>query len=487
MAAWSTQLTELSTPIAAHAAFDLLRRGPGDAFLDSGMRLGRHAERSLLLFSSGTSVRCHGRQVTVSRGGLRQQFVGDPFSVLRDLLGEFSTPAPGPGAPLCGAAVGYLGYDLCHFVEELPRTVVDDLGLPDMFVHFCPVVVTFDHESGRSWVGWTDTGQGVEARLAEELATRLLTDPPPSPLPPVPPLASRDAHHAPPLTSNFTHQAYVDAVRRAQDYILAGDIYQVNLSQRFAAAMPVPSWDLYRRLRSGNPAPFAAYLDYGPFQLLSASPERFLWLDPNSRRMHTRPIKGTRPRGADADSDRRNAQELLASEKDHAEHLMIVDLERNDLGRVAETGSVAVTEHAALETFPTVHHLTSTIEATLREDCDQVDLLRATFPGGSITGAPKIRAMEIIDELEPTKRGVYTGALGYLGFDGSLDLNIVIRTMVVKDGVAYFHAGGGIVADSVPEAEYQETLDKARGLVEALDASRGPNTADSDPQKDGSP
>ncbi|NCQ27207.1 MAG: hypothetical protein GW802_07210, partial [Armatimonadetes bacterium] len=153
MAAWSTQLTELSTPIAAHAAFDLLRRGPGDAFLDSGMRLGRHAERSLLLFSSGTSVRCHGRQVTVSRGGLRQQFVGDPFSVLRDLLGEFSTPAPGPGAPLCGAAVGYLGYDLCHFVEELPRTVVDDLGLPDMFVHFCPVVVTFDHESGRSWVG----------------------------------------------------------------------------------------------------------------------------------------------------------------------------------------------------------------------------------------------------------------------------------------------------------------------------------------------
>jgi para-aminobenzoate synthetase component 1 len=448
------------------------------------MRLGGYGQRSLLLFSSGPSVCCRGEQVTLSRGGQRRQFAADPFSVLQDLLGEFETPAPAPGAPLCGAAVGYLGYDLCHFVEELPRTVADDLGLPDMFLHFCPVVVTFDHESGQCWVGWTDTGQGVETCLAHQLAARLIAaGTSPRHAPPSTHHSQLTTHH-PPLTSNFTHQAYVDAVRRAQDYILAGDIYQVNLSQRFAAPMPVPPWTLYRRLQTINPAPFAAYLDYGSFQILSASPERFLWLDPHSRRMHTRPIKGTRPRGADPDSDRRNAQELLASEKDHAEHVMIVDLERNDLGRVARTGSVHVAERAVLETFPTVHHLTSTVEATLRDDCDRVDLLRATFPGGSITGAPKIRAMEIIDELEPTKRGVYTGAIGYFGFDGSLDLNIVIRTMVVQDGTAYFHAGGGIVADSDPEAEYQETLDKARALVEALgvsDAEASEGTTDALP------
>ena len=218
-----------------------------------------------------------------------------------------------------------------------------------------------------------------------------------------------------------------------------------------------------------NPAPFAAYLNLPEVRVMSASPERFLHFDQHTRRVQTRPIKGTRPRGKTAGEDRRLARELLESEKDRAENVMIVDLERNDLGRVAEIGSVRVTELAVLEPLPTVFHLTSTVEATLREDRDLVDLLLATFPGGSITGAPKIRAMEIIDELEPTARSVYTGAIGYIGFDGSMDLNIAIRTILVKDGRAYFQAGGGIVADSDPELEYQETLHKASALVEALE------------------
>ena len=277
---------------------------------------------------------------------------------------------------------------------------------------------------------------------------------------------------ADPPPSNFTRDAYEAAVTRALDYIAAGDIYQVNLSQRFKVPLSGDTFDAYLCLRQDNPAPFAAFLRLPEADILSASPERFLRLDPLSRRIETRPIKGTRPRGRTPSEDAALAAELLASEKDRAENVMIVDLERNDLGRVAEVGSVRVTELAALETFPGVFHLTSQIVASLREDRDAVDLLLATFPGGSITGAPKIRAMEIIDELEPTARGVYTGAIGYFGFDGSLDLNIAIRTAVVRDGVAHFQAGGGIVADSVPALEYEETLHKASAIRRALTNSR---------------
>jgi len=228
----------------------------------------------------------------------------------------------------------------------------------------------------------------------------------------------------------------------------------------------MPHWELYRRLRQINPAPFAAYLGFEGVSVVSSSPERFVHL--SGKAVETRPIKGTRRRGETEAEDKALAAELLASAKDHAENVMIVDLERNDLGRVCEVGSVAVTELAALETFPTVFHLTSTITGKLREDKDGIDLLQATFPGGSITGAPKIRAMEIIDELEPTRRSVYTGSIGYLGFNGDIDLNIAIRTFIVKDGKAYFQVGGGIVYDSDPEAEYRETLDKGKALFDAL-------------------
>jgi para-aminobenzoate synthetase component 1 len=276
------------------------------------------------------------------------------------------------------------------------------------------------------------------------------------------------------IMSNFTHGDYLQAVRRAKDYIAAGDIYQVNLSQRMSAPLATTPMSLYRRLTQENPAPFSAYLETPDAAIVCCSPERFLQV--RSDEVETRPIKGTRPRGSTPEEDARLAAELLASEKDRAENVMIVDLERNDLGRVCEYGSVHVPELFALESYATVHHLVSTVRGRLRPGATALDCLRASFPGGSITGAPKVRAMEIIEELERTRRGVYTGAIGYLCFSGDMDVNIVIRTLVVRDGTAYFQVGGAIVADSDPEGEYQETLDKARALARGLAAEAGTET-----------
>ena len=382
------------------------------------------AEPSLILRSRGPAVELW------TRGGTHR-FSGSPFETLRELLRERAGTA--------GAAVGYLAYELKRFVEDVPARARDDLGLPECHLCFYDRVARFDP---RPLVGHA----------------------------PAPRRSPLDGAGAPP--SNFEPADYKRVVQRVRDYIVAGDIYQVNLSQRFSLPLADAPFDAYLRLRANNPAPFAAFVGMPEASVLSASPERFLSFDPVTRRVQTRPIKRTRPRGRTAAEDEALAAELLASAKDRAENVMIVDLERNDLGRVAAIGSVRVTELAALETFPTVFHLTSTVEATLREDRDLVDLLLAAFPGGSITGAPKIRAMEIIDELEPAARGVYTGAIGYIGFDGSMDLNIAIRTIVVKGGVAYFQAGGGIVADSDPEAEYQETLHKAWALAGAVASRR---------------
>ena len=347
---------------------------------------------------------------------------GSPFDALRGALarkGEFQ-------------AAGFLGYEAHRYLESSPTIAADDIGLPDYWMGLYEKAIILDHSGGRPRV-----------RAGNE-----------------PPRAA--------LTSSFSKPDYLEAVRRVKDYIAAGDVYQVNISQRFSVPTEIDPWDLYLLLRERNPAPYAAYINAGDFQVISSSPECFLTLDPISRRVVTKPIKGTRPRSADPIEDHRLARELELSEKDRAENIMIVDLERNDLGRVCEFGSVSVSELAAVESYPTVHHLVSTVAGRLRDDCDAVDLLTATFPGGSITGAPKIRAMQIIAELEPVRRGVYTGAIGCLGFDGSVNLNIAIRTAVVKDGMCHFHVGGGIVADSDPEAEYQETLDKGRAFLEVL-------------------
>jgi len=346
--------------------------------------------------------------------------------VLRVLLKEELRPGSR------SRAVGYLAYDLKRFVERVPETATDDLGVPEMYFCFYDQIARFD---------------------ARPLA---------------PPEVFARAH-APEgwdrLASTIDMDDYERAVRRALDYIVAGDIYQVNLSQRFQTPFSNDPFSAYLMLRRANPAPFAAYLNFPELQVLSASPERFLRFDPAERIVETRPIKGTRARGRTTAEDAALRAELQASKKDRAENVMIVDLERNDLGRVAEIASVAVTGLCELESYATVHHLTSTVQARLRTGLGVVDLLRATFPGGSITGAPKVRAMEIIDELEPTARGIYTGAIGYIGSDESLDLNIAIRTAVIKDKTVYFQVGGGIVADSDPAAEYEETLHKGAALA----------------------
>ncbi len=273
------------------------------------------------------------------------------------------------------------------------------------------------------------------------------------------------------LRSSFTHAGYVAAVARVREYILAGDIFQANLSQRFDAPLEESPWSLYRRLRTRNAAPFAAFLDFPDVTVLSASPERFLSVDERGQ-VETRPIKGTRPRGVGPEHDAALGQALSESAKDRAENLMIVDLMRNDLSRVCLPGSVRVQELFALERYATVHHLVSTVAGRLAPGRDALDLLRATFPGGSITGAPKLRAMEIITELEASARGVYCGSVGYLSVTGALDTSIAIRTVVVRDGRLCFSAGGGIIADSDPEQEYRETLDKARGIIDVLDTAR---------------
>lgn len=456
--------------VAPERAFNAFASRPHAFFLDSGVsdpRLGRY---SFLGAEPLLVVSAKGREASVREGGLERRLSGNPFQLLRDLLAEqggrggrgLRPHGAGAQVPFLGGFVGYLGYDLCHFVERLPRTASDDIGLPDMHLALYGRLAAYDHAVGR-WYGVSLEGEEGIAEIDAMLARAEEAEP-----------VSSGPASVGRLRANFARDEYLAAIGRAKEYIAAGDIFQVNLSQRFETELAVGPAELYRRLRRANPAPFAAYLaiDGEDAAVLSSSPERFLKV--TGRHVETRPIKGTRPRGQTPAEDARLAAELAASPKDAAELTMIVDLERNDLGRVCDYGSVAVTEHKAVEAYASVFHLVSTVEGELHAGRDIVDLLKATFPGGSITGAPKIRAMEIIDELEPTQRSVYTGAVGYIGLDGTMDLNIAIRTILVKGGRAFFQVGGGIVADSDPAAEYQETLDKGRRLFAALGQSHEP-------------
>ncbi len=416
-----------------------------------------------------------GEEITISRSdGSREKLRGNPFDTVDDLLKRYSLDTPENSIPFVGGAVGYFSYDLCHFIERLPKTAVDDLQLPECYLAFYDSVVAFNHLTGQTYLvatGFPELEEAKRRRRAEEkleeMKDRLLNKPQLDSIEELLTPATTPADIV--LKSNFTREEYLKVLETTIEYIRAGDIFQANISQRFEADLPVSPYELYQQLRRINPAPFANYFNFDEVTVVGASPERFLKVSGDW--VQTRPIKGTRPRGKTPAEDEALAQELLASEKDRAENIMIVDLERNDLGRICRYGTVKVTEMAILETYPTVFHLTSTVEGRLRPGKNRVDLLKATFPGGSITGAPKVRAMEIIDELEPTRRSVYTGSLGYLSFTEEMDIDIVIRTMIIKDGRAYFQVGGGIVYDSEPEAEYEETLDKARALIQALTMS----------------
>jgi para-aminobenzoate synthetase component 1 len=468
---------------------------PYRLFLDSAARGSRLGRYSFLAADPVAVVRSKGTTTELSERGVPSRVVpGDALAVVRTLLEPHRVDAVPGLPPFQGGAAGYLAYDWGRVLERLPEPCYDDLALPDVVLGVYDWVLAWDHETARAWLissGLPETGDvGRADRAASRAAavhdvlrsgpprhrdTQRMTVGAPCVGGSAPRIAAAPSYPVDRATvdprlelrSSFTHAGYLAAVSRVREYIYAGDIFQANFAQRFEAPLAEPPWDLYRRMRVRNAAPFAAYFDTPDAAIVSASPERFLRVEVSGQ-VETRPIKGTRPRGMGPEHDGALGQALTESAKDRAENLMIVDLMRNDLSRVCRPGSVRVPELFALERYATVHHLVSTVVGELAPGCDVFDLVRATFPGGSITGAPKLRAMEIIAELEPSQRSVYCGSLGYWSVTGALDTSIAIRTAIATGDRVYFSAGGGIVADSDPEQEYRESLDKARGMIEAL-------------------
>ncbi len=440
------------------ALFEAMADEPWSALLDSGAA-GQVAGRYDIMVADPMTTLVAGDEQTEvhRRDGAVEIHDGDPFALLRSELGPV---APSLGdCPFAGGAVGYFAYDLVRRIERLPARAADAEGLPLMAVGIHDWAVVVDHRCERAWLVGSDRDPRTRERW-DELVARLRS---PAAYEWGAPLRVTGRPRA-----NLGAEGYRERVARVLDYLYAGDCYQVNFAQRFEVEALGDAWPAYRQMRALNPSPFGAWLRQPGREILSASPERFLAVDAEGR-VETRPIKGTRPRATDPAQDRALAEALVASPKDRAENVMIVDLLRNDLGRVCRPGSVRVPRLFALESFATVHHLVSTVTGELAGGYHALDLLRACFPGGSITGAPKIRAMEIIEELEPHRRGVYCGSIGYVGFDGAMDTNIAIRTLVCSEGRARFWAGGGVVIDSAVEQEYQESFDKAAAMLGLLE------------------
>jgi para-aminobenzoate synthetase component I len=395
-----------------------------------------------------------------------------PFEVLREVLARYQLPADvyvGRPAPFLGGAVGYFGYEAGYFLEQLPDRGLDDLALPDICFSIYDAVLIHDHASGKTLLSVVARGassgaarEAAEDR-ADEVCRQLMAFESCAPAD----FDLADEHAASLLVEHADAATYGARVEAVREHILSGDAFEVCLTHRMDVECRVDPFRLYAQLHESNPAPFAAYLSLPQATVVSASPERFLKLDAD-RTVESRPIKGTRPRGETLEDDHRMYADLVESTKDQAENNMIVDLVRNDLSRVCKTGSVTVSELRAIEWYPTVLQMVSTIRGMLRDDMDAIDLICSSFPGGSMTGAPKIEAMKIIDSLEPVKRGIYSGAIGFLDFTGPMDLNIVIRTVVVTSERATVGVGGAVVLDSDPLGEYHETLDKARALIDAL-------------------
>jgi para-aminobenzoate synthetase component 1 len=450
-------LAELPYQPDSARLFEAIAELPWAVFLDSGCHYPAQSRYDIL--SAEPYVRL------VTRGPLTEVYADtielsreDPFTLVRRVL-EID-PSCGGALPFCGGAMGFFGYDLARRIERLPAVAEDAERIPEMAIGIYDWAVVVDHLERRTWL--VGQGRDPETDLKWNGLIERFSTPP------------REKSRAPfrissPVASNLSHEHYARAFRRIRGYIHDGDCYQVNLAQRFSASASGDPWLAYQALRVINPAPFSGYLTTPYAQILCASPERFLKLEDG--RVETRPIKGTRPRAGHARLDAELSEELRLSEKDRAENVMIVDLLRNDLSKNCAPGTIRVPRLFEVESFPTVHHLVSTVTGELREGRDALDLLRGCFPGGSITGAPKLRAMQIIEELEPHRRGIYCGAIGYVGFDGNMDLNIAIRTLVYSGGVIRCWAGGGVVADSRLEDEYQETFDKAAAMLKLLQQS----------------
>jgi para-aminobenzoate synthetase component 1 len=429
-------------------------------FLDSGFPHSRQGRYDIIAAEPIRTLVTRGLLTEIRDGKTITLSPEDPFALVRQALGD--TVEPLPGLPFCGGAIGYFGYDLARRLEKVPERAFDAENIPEMVVGIYDWAVVVDHQERRTFL----VGQGRSPALAgrwphlvkafsqiQTIGWQLA-----------------DFYVLGDVASNMDRARYGRAFERIKHYIREGDCYQVNLAQRFSAYCTGNPWSAYQLLRPFNPAPFSAYLNFPQVQVLSSSPERFLKVEGGV--VETKPIKGTRPRSPDPAVDAAQAGELRDSLKDRAENLMIVDLLRNDIGKNCAPGSVQVPKLFEIESYATVHHLVSTVSGRLAEGHGALDLLRGCFPGGSITGAPKIRAMEIIEELEPHRRGVYCGSIGYAGFDGNMDSNIAIRTLVHSDNVIRFWAGGGIVVDSDQEQEYQECYHKAAALLHLLEQFR---------------
>jgi para-aminobenzoate synthetase component 1 len=495
-----TLLQECATSHTPESLAEQLRGLPGLVLLRTGLFNDPLARYSFVSAAPFLTFRSFGSRCETSSAGTARLQFGNPWHVLDALLARYEVLDQADLPFPLGGCFGYWGYDLKHFVEpRLPHQALNDLELPDCHVGFYDSLVVFDHRLDKAWI--VSTGLQADGSRQEKAAGQKLgwwqehlVRTPQTSAESVEkgrghlslPLSSKggeaDEPRAPGYIedslsetgfgtarahSTFSREGFIRAVEKAQAYIRSGDIYQVNLSQRLSQPWSASGWALYQALAAASPAPFSAYLDAGDFTLASSSPEEFLRL--SGHHIQTRPIKGTRPRDPDPTRDAQLAYELQTSPKELAELIMITDLLRNDLGRICEFGSVQTPTLAQLERYPQVQHLVSTVEGRLRPEVTHLAALASCFPGGSITGAPKFRAMEIIEELEPVTRGPYTGALGYLGFNRESQLSIIIRTALCKDGLAHFPVGAGIVADSVPAAEYEETLDKARGFFEAVE------------------
>jgi para-aminobenzoate synthetase component 1 len=433
--------------------FAALHQQPWAIFLDSCQPWSQQGRFDLIAAEPYTTLLTYGEQTTINTADGVSYSADDPFKLLQQQLGR---PTKNRCyLPFCGGAMGYFSYDLGRRLEQLPSETEDSDQLPQMAVGLYDWVLLVDHQLQRSWL--LGQGRSVATREHWDQLVDRFTNP-------------LETSEATPFKvegearSNMSQAAYNDHFQAIKNYIHEGDCYQVNFSQRFEIPVSGDPWLAYLKLRQINPAPFAAYLNLPDHQILSLSPERFLQL--NEGYVESKPIKGTAPRGNNLEQDQHSAEQLKLSSKDRAENLMIVDLLRNDISKSCT--NVKVPHLFEIESFASVHHLVSTVTGELMADKSATDLLKGSFPGGSITGAPKLRAMEIIEELEPNRRGIYCGSIGYLGFDGNMDSNIAIRTLLHKDGKLSFSAGGGIVADSDPDAEYAETFQKVAVILEML-------------------
>ena len=461
-------LADMETPVSAYRK---IARGKYSFLLESvegGERIARYSflgtDPFLVFKSKGRDVQIVERMRAEK---VRLEDGRDPLHVLKDLLARYRW-VDDPELPrFCGGAVGYIGYDMVRFFEDLPDDTVDDLDVPDCFFVFTDVILVFDHVKHRIKVV-CNPEVGSDPGTTYDLACEKINEMVDRLRQPLPVGASKvGTGEALRPVSNMTKKQYEAMVEAAKEYIKAGDVIQIVPSQRLSVPLRADPFDVYRALRSVNPSPYMYYLNYDDMKLIGTSPEILVTEDRGV--VTTRPIAGTRPRGKNDEEDKALETELLADEKERAEHIMLVDLGRNDLGRVSKYGTVEVDQLMAVERYSHVMHIVSNVRGQLAEGKDQFDVLRATFPAGTVSGAPKIRAMEIIEQLEPTRRGTYAGAIGYFSFSGNMDTCITIRTILVKDGVAYMQAGGGVVADSVPESEYQESMNKAGALIRAIE------------------